>query len=145
MQRAEIENNAIAGIIRDTNIDLLGNSKGEKEEIVRRIRIPAIIAASVWIISLPLISSLVPDGFILKILIILHNIKYVCFYKTVELFKNKSLAYPFPLCYVLHFIVITKQCFHRYAGIYFRQPFSRVNVFVLGVITVTLVISRLII
>jgi hypothetical protein len=47
MQRAETENNAIAGIIRDTNIDLLGNSKGEKEEIVRRIRMPAIIAASV--------------------------------------------------------------------------------------------------
>jgi O-antigen ligase len=105
MQRAEIENNAIAGIIRDTNIDLLGNSKGEKEEIVRRIRIPAIIAASVWIISLPLISSLVPDGFILKILIILYNIKYVCFCKTVELFKNKSLAYPFPpLCYALHLL-----------------------------------------
>jgi hypothetical protein len=44
--RAETENNVIAGIIRDTNIDLLGNSKGEKEEIVRRIRMPAIIAAS---------------------------------------------------------------------------------------------------
>ena len=41
MQRAETENNAIAGIMRETNIDLLGNSKGEKEEIVRRIRIAA--------------------------------------------------------------------------------------------------------
>jgi hypothetical protein len=37
----------IAGIIMDTNVDLLGNSKGEKEEIVRRIRILAIIAAYV--------------------------------------------------------------------------------------------------
>jgi hypothetical protein len=45
--RAETENNAIAGMIRDTNIDLLGNSKGENDEIVRRIRMPAIIAASV--------------------------------------------------------------------------------------------------
>jgi hypothetical protein len=44
---AEIENSAIAGIIKDTNIDLFGNSNGEKEEIVRRIRIPAIMAASV--------------------------------------------------------------------------------------------------
>jgi hypothetical protein len=47
MQRAESENNAIIGIMRQTNMDLLGNSKGEKEEIVRRIRMPAIIAASV--------------------------------------------------------------------------------------------------
>jgi hypothetical protein len=81
MQRAEIENNAIAGIIRDTNIDLLGNSKGEKEEIVRRIRIPAIIAASVWIISLPLISSLVSDGVILKIRIFCISLNMFVFAK----------------------------------------------------------------
>jgi hypothetical protein len=31
----------------DTNIDLFGNSKGENDEIVKRIRMPAIIAASV--------------------------------------------------------------------------------------------------
>jgi hypothetical protein len=47
MQSAETEKNAIAGIMSDTNMDLLGNSKGEKEEIARRIRMPAIIAASV--------------------------------------------------------------------------------------------------
>jgi hypothetical protein len=45
--RAETENNAIAGIIMDTNIDLFGNSKGENDEVVKRIRMPAIIAASV--------------------------------------------------------------------------------------------------
>ena len=43
---AETENNTIAGIIRDTNIDLFGNSKGEKDEMVSRISIPAITAAS---------------------------------------------------------------------------------------------------
>jgi hypothetical protein len=43
---AETENNTIAGIIRDTNIDLLGNSKGENDEMVSRISIPAITAAS---------------------------------------------------------------------------------------------------
>jgi hypothetical protein len=43
---AETENNAIAGIIRDTNIDLLGNSKGENDEMVSRISIPAITVAS---------------------------------------------------------------------------------------------------
>jgi hypothetical protein len=42
----ETENNTIAGIIRDTNIDLLGNSKGENDEMVSRISIPAITAAS---------------------------------------------------------------------------------------------------
>jgi len=47
MQRAETENNEITGIMRETKMDLLGNLKGEKEEIVRRIRMPAIIAASV--------------------------------------------------------------------------------------------------
>jgi hypothetical protein len=42
----EIENNTIAGIIRDTNMDLFGNSKGENDEMVSRISIPAITAAS---------------------------------------------------------------------------------------------------
>jgi hypothetical protein len=31
----------------ETNIDLFGNSKGENDEVVKRIRMPAIIAASV--------------------------------------------------------------------------------------------------
>ena len=62
----------MAGIIRDTNIDLLGNSNGEKEEIVRSIRMPAMMAPSVWIMSLPLISPLFSDAFNLKILLIPH-------------------------------------------------------------------------
>jgi hypothetical protein len=43
---AETENNTVAGIIRDTNMDPLGNSKGENDEMVSRISIPTITAAS---------------------------------------------------------------------------------------------------
>ena len=74
----ETENSTIAGIIRDTNIDLLGNSKGENDEMVSRISIPAIIAASAWTISLALISSLTLDGFISKDSDFVI-IRYLCF------------------------------------------------------------------
>ena len=56
----------------DTNIDLFGNSKGEND-VVKRIRMPAIIAASVLNNILPLICSLVSDGIISEILTILHH------------------------------------------------------------------------
>jgi hypothetical protein len=72
--RAETENNAIAGIIMDTNIDLFGNSKGENDEVVKRIRMPAIIAASVLNNILPLICSLVSDG------IIQERYNFICRY-----------------------------------------------------------------
>jgi hypothetical protein len=48
-------NPALANFLAyDTNTDLFGNSKGEKDDIVRRIKIPEITVASTMIISLAL-------------------------------------------------------------------------------------------
>ena len=50
---AEKANTATIGTVIDIKIDLLGNSAGENEEIVRRIKRPESIVTSIRIISLP--------------------------------------------------------------------------------------------
>ena len=49
------------GTAADTNTDLFGNSKGEKDEIVRSIKIPEITVASTMIMSLALRFADGPD------------------------------------------------------------------------------------
>ena len=49
---AENANTATIGTVIDTKIDLLGNSTGENEEIVRRINRPEIIVVSIRMMSL---------------------------------------------------------------------------------------------
>jgi hypothetical protein len=51
---AEKANTATIGTVIEIKIDLLGNSAGEKEEIVRRIKRPESIVTSIRIMSLPL-------------------------------------------------------------------------------------------
>jgi hypothetical protein len=50
----EIANRPTIGTAEDTKTDLLGNSKGEKDEIVKSIKIPEITVASTMIMSLAL-------------------------------------------------------------------------------------------
>ena len=50
---AEKAKTATIGTVIDIKIDLLGNSAGENEEIVRRIKSPESIVTSIRIISLP--------------------------------------------------------------------------------------------
>jgi hypothetical protein len=50
---AEKANTATIGTVIDMKIDLLGNSAGENEEIVRRIKRPESIVTSIRIMSLP--------------------------------------------------------------------------------------------
>jgi hypothetical protein len=53
-KKEETANRPTIGTAADTNTDLFGNSKGEKDDIVRRIKIPEITVASTMIISLAL-------------------------------------------------------------------------------------------
>ena len=50
----EIAKRATIGTAADTKTDLFGNSKGEKDDIVKSIRMPEITVASTMIISLAL-------------------------------------------------------------------------------------------
>jgi hypothetical protein len=50
---AEKANTATIGTVIDMKIDLLGNSTGENEEIVRRIKRPESMVTSIRIMSLP--------------------------------------------------------------------------------------------
>ena len=50
----EIANKPTIGTAADTKTDLFGNSNGEKDEIVRSIKMPEITVASTMIMSLAL-------------------------------------------------------------------------------------------
>ncbi len=50
----EIANKPTIGTAEDTKTDLFGNSKGEKDEIVKSIKMPEITVASTMIMSLAL-------------------------------------------------------------------------------------------
>jgi hypothetical protein len=66
---AEKANTATIGTVIDTKMDRFGNSDGENEEIVRRIKRPEIIVASAKIMSLESRFS----GFILKVVFNLQD------------------------------------------------------------------------
>jgi hypothetical protein len=53
-KKEETANRPTIGTAADTNTDLFGNSKGEKDDIVRSIKIPEITVASTMIMSLAL-------------------------------------------------------------------------------------------
>jgi hypothetical protein len=53
-KKDEIANRPTIGTAADTKTDRFGNSKGEKEDIVKSIKIPEITVASTMIISLAL-------------------------------------------------------------------------------------------
>jgi hypothetical protein len=69
----ETENNAIVGMIRDTNIDLLGNSNGENDELVRKYKNSCNNSCVRLNNIFTIISSLVSDEVILETLTILHH------------------------------------------------------------------------
>ena len=50
----EIANRPTIGTAADTKTDLFGNSKGEKDDIVKSIKMPEITVASTMIMSLAL-------------------------------------------------------------------------------------------
>ena len=53
-KKEEIANRPTIGTAADTNTDLFGNSNGEKDDIVRSIKMPEITVASTMIMSLAL-------------------------------------------------------------------------------------------
>lgn len=53
-KKEEIANKPTIGTAADTNTDLFGNSNGEKDDIVRSIKMPEITVASTMIMSLAL-------------------------------------------------------------------------------------------
>jgi hypothetical protein len=53
-KKEEIAKSPTIGTAADTNTDLFGNSKGEKDDIVKSIKIPEITVASTMIMSLAL-------------------------------------------------------------------------------------------
>jgi hypothetical protein len=53
-KKEEIANRPTIGAAADTKTDLFGNSNGEKDDIVKSIRMPEITVASTMTISLPL-------------------------------------------------------------------------------------------
>ena len=53
-KKEETANNPTIGTAADTNTDLFGNSNGEKDDIVKSIKIPEITVASTIIMSLAL-------------------------------------------------------------------------------------------
>lgn len=60
-KKEEIANRPTIGTAADTKTDLFGNSKGEKDDIVRSIRMPEITVASTMIMSLALRFVAGPD------------------------------------------------------------------------------------
>jgi hypothetical protein len=60
-KKDEIANSATIGTAADTNTDLFGNSNGEKDDIVKSIKMPEITVASTMIMSLALRFAEAPD------------------------------------------------------------------------------------
>ena len=60
-KKDEIANSATIGTAADTNTDLFGNSNGEKDDIVKSIKMPEITVASTMIMSLALRFAEVPE------------------------------------------------------------------------------------
>jgi hypothetical protein len=65
-KKEETANRPTIGTAVDTNTDLFGNSKGEKDDIVRSIKMPEITVASTMIMSLPLRFVDGPDEAVLE-------------------------------------------------------------------------------
>ena len=60
-KKDEIANSATIGTAADTKTDLFGNSNGEKDDIVKSIKMPEITVASTMIMSLALRFAEVPE------------------------------------------------------------------------------------
>lgn len=60
-KKDEIANSATIGTAADTKTDLFGNSNGEKDDIVKSIKMPDITVASTMIMSLALRFAEAPE------------------------------------------------------------------------------------
>jgi hypothetical protein len=61
-KKEEIAKRPTIGTAADTNTDLFGNSNGEKDDMVKSIKMPEITVASTMIMSLALRFGDAPDG-----------------------------------------------------------------------------------